>query len=399
MEAIYDRLGAPSATALHAAAVRAGLDVNRKQAREFVNRKAEVQTFKPPPTSKGETATREKNSDMQADIIDLKTQRSGVFTAILAVVNPWSRRLALQPLQKKTPEAVTAAFRQILTRMDKPTTISTDMGNEFKTAFNSFLESENIVHRYKDPKQLNSLAVLDAAISKVKKQLFQRMTRQNSTQWHTLVSKAQDAYNESVINSIGGAPNDFEGDSEQAKTLQFQREQDAARALEHNDAMLKKKAEQLTSTAAFREMAPREQWQRAYKPKWESAIQGVKEIKAGQVESTDGKISALASVQPVPADTERRDAPDFRGRGLRDERLRTTLRRYALDLHDALGGRDIALTAAARLMPADYATTKPTSLLFAAFLALYPQLFVVSGEGTSKTVRAPRRRVRGKTAR
>ena len=275
--------------------------------------------------------------------------------------------------------------------MNNTAAISTDMGNEFKTECNAFLEQQNIVHKYKDPKQLNSLAVLDRAVMSIKKQMFQRMSRQNSTQWHLILKKIEDGYNETVINTLGGAPNDLEGDTESNKVLQFQHFQNNARAIEHNDSMLKAKAQKLQATNAFREMAPREQWQRAYKPRWTNEIHGVKEIKAGQVVDDKGKTQALASVQPVPADTARRETPDFRGRGLRDERLRQDLSRFAKTLYDRLGNRQLALTTAAREMPAGFAEAKPTTLLFSQFLALYPNLFVVSGVGPAKIVKRKRK--------
>ena len=128
---IYERLGAPGARALHTAALRENLAVSKKETTAFVAKQAEQQTFKAPPTSKGQTATREKDSDMQADIIDMKTQKSGPFSAILIAIIPWSRKLALEPLQTKTAQAVTVAFRKVLQRMDKPDAISTDMDNAF----------------------------------------------------------------------------------------------------------------------------------------------------------------------------------------------------------------------------------------------------------------------------
>jgi len=208
---IYERLGAPTARQLYAAAVRENLEVSRQQTAAFVERQAEQQTFKAPPTSQGQTVAREKKSDMQADIIDMKTQKSRNFTAILLVINVWSREVVLEPLQRKTPQAVTGAFRKILQRMDKPAALSTDMGNEFRTEFNTFLEQQTIVHKYKNPKQLNSLAVLDRATQSIKKQMFQRMSRKNRTQWHLILKAIEDGYNETVINTLGGAPDDLEG--------------------------------------------------------------------------------------------------------------------------------------------------------------------------------------------
>ena len=107
----------------------------------------------------------------------------------------------------------------------------------------------------------------------------------------------------------------------------------------------------------------------------------------------------VTTVRPVSAETVETPIPDFRGRGLRDERLRSDLRPFALELYDALGNGEVALTAAARLMDEGFGRAKPVTLLFGQFVLLYPNLFVVEGEGTSKKVRRVRRRIRGKAPR
>ena len=390
LEEIYEEMGG-TAKQLHAAAVRRGLQVSMKQVRDFVARQAETQTFKPGPTSQGKELTRQKDSDLQADIIDLKTQKSGPFSAILIVINPWNRKVALEPLRTKTPTEVTEAFKKTLTRLPKPDAVSTDQDNSFKTAFNLYLENEGIVHKYKDPRQLNSIAVLDAATKTIKVELFKKMTRQNKTKWDGMLKQLETAYNDTIHGSLNATPNDLDGDDKEAKVLQFQREKTAAANIQHNNDMIAAKTQKIEAAGAYREMAPRAQWQRAYKPRWSNEIKGVREIKAGQVVAEDGKVSSVSTVQPVPQDTVRRDAPDLRGRGLRDETNRKNLRRFALDLYDALFG-EISLTSAARLMPDDFAQTKPSTLLFSNFLALFPNLFKVSGSGPSQKVRAIRKR-------
>ena len=70
MQAIYEILGAPSAKQLYVAAVRGGLEVNQKQAQDFVNRQADKQLFAKAPGSDSQTAARSENSEWQADIIN-----------------------------------------------------------------------------------------------------------------------------------------------------------------------------------------------------------------------------------------------------------------------------------------------------------------------------------------
>ncbi len=61
--------------------------------------------------------------------------------------------------------------------MDKPQVVSTDQDAAFAGPFNLMLEQQGIVHRYKDPRNINSLAVLDRAIQTVKATLFKKPTR------------------------------------------------------------------------------------------------------------------------------------------------------------------------------------------------------------------------------
>ena len=72
MEALYERLGTPSANQLYVAAIRQGLQINRKQAQDFVARQEETQLFAKAPTSDSKTAIRSEISDHMADLIDLK---------------------------------------------------------------------------------------------------------------------------------------------------------------------------------------------------------------------------------------------------------------------------------------------------------------------------------------
>ena len=179
MEALYERLGTPSAQQLYVSAIRAGLQTTKKQAQEFVAREGTRQTFAKPQPSNGKTAIRSENSDHFGDLIDLKSFKSNTFSAILIVQNPFSRKIAMEPLTSKQPGVVAAAYRTILNRMPKPQTYSSDRGAEFGGPFNQLLEEKGIVHRLKDPLKKDWLGMLDNAIAKVKSTLFQKMTKKN----------------------------------------------------------------------------------------------------------------------------------------------------------------------------------------------------------------------------
>ena len=98
------------------------------------------------------------------------------------------------------------------------------------------------------------------------------------------------------------------------------------------------------------------------------------------VTSTQGKTVPVTTVKVVPAGTAEISSIDFRGRSLRDKKLQNDLRPFALELYDGLSQEELSLTAAARLMGPEFARAKPSTLLFGQFLALYSNLFKVTGE-------------------
>ena len=132
---------------------------------------------------------------------------------------------------------------------------------------------------------------------------------------------------------------------------------------------------------------------RPFKPNYENEIREVREIKAGDVMDKDGKRYPISNVKTVPQGTQNVQAPDFRGRGLRDARLKEDLKEFAKDLYDSLGDQELALTSAARMLGYDFYSTKPTHLKFSQFLALYPNLFKVTGERSRKRLKAIRKRL------
>ena len=148
MQAIYERLGNPSAKQLHIAALREGVAVSLKQATDFVARRTEAQIYRQTEPSKGKTATRSMEADLQIDLIDLK-QFGGKFNYILFTINPFNRKIAMEPLKTKAPAEVSTAFQKILERIPKPERISSDRGREFSGAFEALLGEKGIFHRLK----------------------------------------------------------------------------------------------------------------------------------------------------------------------------------------------------------------------------------------------------------
>jgi hypothetical protein len=391
IEQVYDELAFPTAKQLHAALLSRGEKVSLKEVREFINKQPEQQTYNTV-VSKGKEATRSDESTMQADIIDMYAYRSSGFRAILFTIDPWNRKIHMEALEDKKPSTVLEAFKKAIRALGKKETVDTDQGGEFSGPFEKFLKQEGIVHRYKDKRMQNTLSIMDRAIQTVKVKLFKMMEKRNTKKWQPFLKQVQDGYNNTIHGSIGTTPNKFDKDEE----LQFERMKQAANNLEHNSELLASKAQKVQEAGVYREQLPRKDFTRAWKPKF-GAIQDVGEVSKGQVISTTGKTAPLQAVKEVPVDTVRTEPMQFSGRDLRDEALKQKLRKFANDLYDAMGDKEIALTSAARLLSgSSFGSVKPSKFSFLSFLQLFPNIFKVSGEGPSKKVKAIRRRVRGK---
>ena len=70
-----------------------------------------------------------------------------------------------------------------------------------------------VVHATKDPKQVNTLAVVDRAIGKYKSILRNWLTKEGGT-WSSYVQKAEDIFNErQSAHLFNTAPNDVQGNN------------------------------------------------------------------------------------------------------------------------------------------------------------------------------------------
>jgi hypothetical protein len=396
LTSVYESLGTPSGRQLRFAALRQGLATSAKDADEFVKAQTERQLLAPRPKSDGVTASLGPGQEYQADLIDYKNFGQQTSSrVVLAVLDPNNRLLRLEALPNKRPATVAAGFRKILQRMPTPKALSTDVGQEFKTHFETMLKELSIIHKFKG--SINSLARLDAGIAQIKKQISRLMIRKGGKMDAALIAQAEKNYNETLHGALGTTPNDAAKNDEAGKIVQFQLQKENAEAFQQNHEQNTKKTEALKEAGAFRQTLGRTAFERGDKPK-HGVLKEVSTVERGQVTDTAGKTTAIKEVMVVPVATVDRETPDSRGRGLRDARLKEDLKDFAQDLYDAMGDEPIAATAAARLMGPEFARAKPSSLLFTQFVALFPNLFSVTGEGPAKRVKRIGRRLRGKQA-
>ena len=393
LRALYEELGAPSASQLRYSALQDGLQVSKTQIQKFVSEQQENQIFRAKPQSEGLTASRGPDQEWQLDLIDLK-QFGNSNKVILVAMDPFSRKIALEGLASKRSEVVAEGFKKILQRWPKPAAVSHDNGNEFKNAFANLLRTEGIVYKLK--RSINSLGRLDRGIQGLKRQLFKRLARQGNLKFDTIIPQLETAYNRTQLGVLGMTPDQATADTKQGRVERFKLLQESAQAFEHNHAVTERKMEDLKEKGAFRQALGSTAFDRSFKPNY-GPKREVQSVARGQVTDTQGRKFAVNEVSVVDKETADAPVPDMRGRGLRDKRLKDNLQTYAKDLWDALGDNEIALTAASRLMSEEFARARPSTLLFSDFVRLFPTLFAISGSGPGMKVRrAVRRRIRGK---
>jgi hypothetical protein len=390
LERIYTRLIAPSGRQLRFAALSENIAVSPAEADKFVSSKAERQLFAPPQLSSGKAVSLGPAVEYQSDIVDFKQFR----TTILAVMDPFSRKMALEVLPSKTSIATAQGFRKILNRMPTPKMLLTDSGQEFKNTFNAMLSAKKIVHKYS--RGINTMTRIDKGIATIKTRLIQGLTSRGNTRIDKIVEEVEEAYNNSYNAGIQSTPEKSSENNEAGKVQQFRLMQENARAIEHNHDNAEKKMDKVKEEGTFR-VQKRETFQRGFKPAY-TEMKEVAKVERSQVTDTKGKTYNVNEVAAVPKDTQDITPPDTRGRGLRDQRLRDNLKPYAEELYDALGDQEMSLTTAARQMSDAFKRAKPSTLLMKDFLKLFPNLFVLVGQGPATKVRKARRRIRGKQA-
>ena len=92
--------------------------VSKEEVKSYLSKLGEKQIFKPLPPSLGKTASEDHGVRGQMDIIDMKYSKSLGYSAILVVVNVFSRMAYARPVKNKTPEKVAGVLRIILDEMD-----------------------------------------------------------------------------------------------------------------------------------------------------------------------------------------------------------------------------------------------------------------------------------------
>jgi hypothetical protein len=212
------------------------------------------------------------------------------------------------------------------------------------------VEQEAIAHRISE--QQNDIATLDAAILKLCRALTRITSTPGRGNWAQELQAATEAYNETPHGGIlGEAPEKVSGSSEEAKSLQFDLQQQNAEKLAQQSSVFKRKHDKLNEAGAFRVQIKQRQGtglsRRGYKPTYEKEVVRITNLdtNSGNVTGVEGTgpgssvldwrtvKRSIREVMPVPIDsTAVRDPP---GQGAtRDETIVDKRKRGTRTLYD-----------------------------------------------------------------
>ena len=357
---IWLETGRAGVSKLYAATQREGLGVRRATVDAFVKAQETRQVFAPAPRSDGKVTSSSLDGRWQIDLIDFKqldaTKNDG-HKNVLVVTDVFSRFVWAVPLKDKAQNTVTTAFKGILTSSGrKPAEVDSDGGAEFTGPFDGLLTEKGIAHRTKNPKQTNSLAVVDATIKKIKDTLKQEMADQGTGNWLKFLGGAVKATNNNSNDYLmGSRPSDVKGSTTLWYTLKKQAGKDA---MQNNKANADRMAA-LRGAGAFRTLLPPSTWQRTTTAKWSNEVHKVVSFIGSEVVDEKGGRFPLRETLPVSVASKDTQVPaDLRGQAKQFEQ-RGALNEYATALNGFRGQRGSHCRVWGRNCARSQASTRP----------------------------------------
>ena len=129
---------------------------------------------------------------------------------ILCMVEIATRKGYAIAMNGKESITVLEKLKKILEKIHEPVkAITTDNGSEFKSVFNHYLEEHHIKHYWVQPKDHNSMSIVERfnrTIKKFNNRYFLATKRYN---WVSILDDVVYNYNHSHNNNIGGTPYDL----------------------------------------------------------------------------------------------------------------------------------------------------------------------------------------------
>ena len=340
LEELAQRLGVPGGQKLYLAARKRNIAVTKQQVKDFVRKQGQKQIFRPLPPAAGKTASESEQMRAQMDLIDLTNSPSRGFSFILVVLNVWNRMGFAVSLENKRTKTVAAGLSTLLedSRLN-PTVISSDSGKEWQGEVETLMRERQIVHRMKDPSDVNALAAVDRFIQTIKKRLAESLASEKG-EWADRVAEVVRQYNESPHETLfQEAPVDLA----ESKIASFMNLQENAHKLQHNQTLFESRKKAVESTGAFRRPLPGlTKFKRGFRATYDK-IEKLEGFDGSLVKATGGA-RAVDVKRVLAVDAQTRDVePGFAlGQGrVASKRLR--IQPLALEALNFVGSEEVSL--------------------------------------------------------
>ena len=160
----------------------------------------------------------------QADLAVFRTpdllEVNAPYEYLLVVIDCWSRRIWLEPLETKTCSEIVVKFRKILSSNTHPKRLQSDQGGEFKCAQLNQLLDRNSIFQYFSYSSRKS-AFVERVILSVKTILYKLMDYYKTRNWVNFIPQVLNIYMNRRHSFLKMSPNDAEKPENQEQILRL----------------------------------------------------------------------------------------------------------------------------------------------------------------------------------
>jgi transposase InsO family protein len=296
---LYEEYGYPSAERLWKLVKKENLSFTKKQVQEFVSEQISAQLHRRAPKVRQVPITAsDVNLDWQMDLLDMnKYHKSNEgYRWILIAVDVFSRKAAAVAMKKKTADEAADALVDVISKLGKPVSITSDDGSEFKGAFNKLLTEKKIAHRVTTPGDHNVLGIIDRFSKTLKLILHRHFTQQQTVKWIDVLQKFIQAYNKTEHASLHMSPNEAKSRPTDARNVHFENLEEAQK---------KRPVQKFRVGDHVRVKRKKKTFDRGYEIVWSLTVYVIKKIEGQNYLLNDGKKYRAHMLQKVGAPPEK----------------------------------------------------------------------------------------------
>ena len=390
--ALYEQLSFPSALKFKKAVKAEGGEITITAANKIAARHSQRQVTAPRKLYEGKITAAKLDSRWQADLASYVAQEAVVagktYTAILCVLDVFSRFLWTRRLENSKTATVAEAFQDIFTVSGrKPLELNYDKGVEFNSAVFADLLKDTGVTMVRVSDSKNDLATLDRAMSTLKTIITRRTITKDAGNWAQELEKATSSYNGVEHEHLGVAPEKVALNPQ----VRFQMQQQSGKDNDIQDAVTRKIDAKIDKKAGYRveEESKLKGFakERAFKPKYQEKIRTLASRDGRFVVDTEGERTLAARVKPVDLDA---TAIEYNtkvavGSTQRDKPKRDSTQTIADKIYANLTEQTDITNITRSLTDEDNATLRRNKLTTTRmFIALHAKLFKIEGRKVSR---------------